>query len=1172
MESEERRDDDEPSPGPKPASSAGHEANASTSTLSDDGLTELDDTLQADRSSSGDETRRSDGDGRTDSTTLAVDELGDLPVVAREFYEIGEEFARGGIGRITRARDRRLDRIVALKELRRNSRYAQLRFAREVRITARLQHPNIIPVHEAGRWTTGEPFFAMKLVDGGSLEDAIEACSSLPERLVLVRHVAAVAEAMGYAHTRQTVHRDLKPSNVLLGPFGETVVIDWGLAKDLTDPEGDELPAPVSKDAVDTYQTTDGVVLGTPPFMPPEQAQGKPVDERADVYALGAILYHVLTGRVPYFEYHPRDIVSKVVARPPTPLLRLEPDAPPDLVAIVQKAMARGPAERYRTAAAMAEELETFLTGGLVTAYQYSAAELLRRFVDRQRTAVTTGVFALVALALVAAWSFVNIAEQRNRAEDARAKAERLAELESDARQEALRRLDQSILNGARSAVGLDPTYALGLLKRLGQPIPGASTVAADAVERGVARHILAGHSDRIDALSFAPDGQSIVTSGWDGRVRAWTADGKAGPIFEEHGERVPIVAHSPDGALLAGAGYDDLVWLHDLRSGAATKLEGHTAPIRGLAWSPEGERLATVGEDGVRLWSIPEGEGRALEAPADRPLFATFSPDGRRLLTGSHRGALRLWSKGEGAADFDETPRILPHQAEVKTAAFSPDGRWIASGGGDAKLRIWSVDGKDERAFDIHEDGVEVVAWTPDGGQVISGGMDGELRSTSPSGRSRLLARHRERVSALGLSSDGRWVASGSWDRTIVLYDRRAGTTQRLLGHRGVVSGLAFSPHGQTLASVSWDRTFRIWPVEDGPRRTLNAHAIGVKAVDFSPDGRLLASGGHDDQIRIWDVDNGSLTATFIGHTDHVFRVIFSPDGAWVASSSDDRTVRLWRPDGSESQILEGHQADVEELAFSPDSELLVSGGEDSAVGLWRVGEGEGELLRGHEGPVLDVDFSPDGERMASASRDHTVRLWSRQGEEIATLTGHTADVTSLAFSPRGDALASTSKDGVRVWAIPDGRSRLIAGTEGAERVQFAPSGERMAVATSSDIVWICDLSGAPCLPLRGHSTKVNALVFNPDGSCLVSASGDGTLRIWDVATGESRPLRGHGAPVFDVAVSPDGQLIASASGDTTIRLWPLEKPPPSETLDTWLEEATSYIAPDLEVGPAAP
>jgi eukaryotic-like serine/threonine-protein kinase len=1079
------------------------------------------------------------------------------PTIPEDHYDLGEEFARGGIGRITRARDRRLDRIVAIKELKRSTRYTQLRFAREVHITARLQHPNIIPVHEAGKWPSGELFFAMKLVDGGSLEDAIDDGGSLEERLRLVRHVAAVAEAMAYAHARHTVHRDLKPSNVLLGPFGETVVIDWGLAKDLSEPDVTDLAAtPISEDLPEQIQTTDGVVLGTPPYMAPEQARGETVDERADVYSLGALLYHVISGRVPYYEHHPREIVNRVVHKPPTPLDELEPEVPPDLLAVVTKAMARDADERYAGAGAMVEELRAFLDGGLVDAYSYSTTELIERFVARQRTAVMTGLLGVVALVIGGTWSFANIAEQRNRAEDARGKAERLAELEGKARQEAVDRLDQSILNAARSAVDVDPTYALALLKTLTKPIAGAATVAADASERGVARHVLSAHDDRIDALAISPDGKLVATAGWDEHVALWTRDGAPGAKLDDHDGRVSALAFSPDGSTLASAGYDHVVRLWDQRAADALELKGHAGPIRGIAFDPSGKHLATVGEDAVRLWDVAAKTAQVATLPSDRSLFATWSPDGRHLVTGSHNGTLRVWP-----STLDEEPVVLKHDGEVKAAAFSPDSERILSASADGRTRLWTLAGKRERAFEDHEGSVEAIAWMPDGRAFVSGGLDGTVVLRAVDGStSRRLTRHDERITALAITGDGAHVAAASWDKSISLYDRRTQTTQSLLGHRDVVAALAFTSDDQMLATASWDRTLRYWPIRAPTRQTLSGHAIGVKAVAFSPDGKLVASGGHDDRVRLWDAKTGAQIRTFVGHEDHVFRVIFSPKGDWIASSSDDQTVRLWRVDGSDERAFGGHRADVEELAFSPDGALLASAGEDDVVGLWNVAKGDGRLLTGHEGAVTSVAFSPDGKQLASGSRDGTIRLWDRDGNAVRTLRGEARSVTDIAYAPDGKTIAAANgADDAMLWPATAGEPRLLKGSAGATKIVFSPRGERVAVTTSGPTILLCPLADGVCRPLLGHGSTVHALAFNLDGSCLVSASSDGTLRVWDLDSGESRPLRGHSAPVFGLALSPD-QRIASGSGDTTVRLWPLEKPPRRDDLLRWLSEATQH------------
>jgi hypothetical protein len=339
-------------------------------------------------------------------------------------YDGGGEIGRGGGGRVVRAVDRRLDRPVAVKMPLSLDPSARARLEREARVMARLEHPGIVPVHDAGRLTDGTPYYAMKLLGGRTLRDVVRAAATLDERLVLVPHVLAVAEAVAYAHARRIIHRDLKPSNVLVGEFGETVVIDWGLAKDLAAADDDEA-AEARGELPSADRTVTGAVMGTPQYMAPEQARGEPVGERADVYALGAILYDLLAGAPPYKSSESSSVVTQVLAGPPPPVAEAAPGAPRDLVAIVETAMARDAAGRYPTAIELAEDLRRYLGGRLVAAHQYSAAALARRWVRRHRGAVAIGAVALAAVATIGVISARRVIAERDRAEAALAETDR---------------------------------------------------------------------------------------------------------------------------------------------------------------------------------------------------------------------------------------------------------------------------------------------------------------------------------------------------------------------------------------------------------------------------------------------------------------------------------------------------------------------------------------------------------------------------------------------------------------------------------------------------------------------------------------------------------------------------------------------------------------------------
>ena len=363
----------------------------------------------------------------------------ELVPVDPQHYVVGDEIAKGGMGRILAARDRRLGRPVAIKELLIATGDLRARFEREARITATLQHPAIVSILEAGAWPSGEPFFAMKLVVGESLDKAVKARTSLAERLGLLPNVIAAVDALAYAHTRRVIHRDLKPANILVGEFGETVVIDWGLAKDLSEPNGTPEIAvgPYRDPAQAVGETLAGSVMGTPAYMPIEQAQGQPLDERADVYALGALLYHVLCGHPPHVGDTANAVLHKVIHEPVAPIATRVPGVPPDLVTIVTKAMAHDAADRYPTANELADDLKKFQTGQLVGSHHYSLGELVRRWLRRHRAEVSVAIAALTVLVVLGALAVRRILHAEHVAEEQSARAEAARAVADDSRARA---------------------------------------------------------------------------------------------------------------------------------------------------------------------------------------------------------------------------------------------------------------------------------------------------------------------------------------------------------------------------------------------------------------------------------------------------------------------------------------------------------------------------------------------------------------------------------------------------------------------------------------------------------------------------------------------------------------------------------------------------------------
>jgi eukaryotic-like serine/threonine-protein kinase len=1035
----------------------------------------------------------------------AARDMRELVAVERHHYAITREIARGGIGRVFEARDLRLGRQVAIKELLPKNRDAARRFEREARITARLQHPAIIHVYEAGVWPGGEPFYAMPLVAGRSLDTVVAEKTTLAERLALLPNVIAVADALAYAHNANVIHRDLKPANVLVGEFGETVVIDWGLAKDLgvySDPK-ESMQMRLRATAEETMS---GSVVGTPAYMPPEQARGDAVDQRCDVYALGALLYKVLCGAAPYEGKSSIEVVELVKSTAPVPVQEREPAAPPDLVAIVAKAMARNVKDRYITASELAQDLKRFETGQLVGAHRYTTGELMRRWLRRHRVAVGVASAAAVALIVLGVFSLQRIVGEKRRADSERdnANLRRANLLQEEGRAQ--------LLDGH---AGNALAYLVGAAED-GKPDPARGFLIADAKRPFNAElaHIDVGTGPVVVAVS--PDGKHIATAG-DGDIVIRDA---AGAIEKSLGPRgiTRALTFDSQSTTLVAAGDDGIarVWAltRDGRLDVTleAELRGHAGRILDAAFALGDRRIVTSGDDGsVRVWDRSTKSSTDVPCHVGPVTSVRISPDGKKALTASTDATACIIDL---EARVPESPRTLRqlkgHTGPINAASWSADGSLVVTASRDGTARVWSAEfGKPIVESLRHEPGtsVQVALFTPDG-LVVTAGSDfmvriWELPSVAP----------KQGMATLPVK-----------------------LVRKLVGHSVRVVVAAISADHRELVTGDFDGVAKVWDLESMQEVATFEHGDVITALAFVSGATKLAVGSGDGKARIWNTTLEKSYAAF----DSAINAIAVSSSA-VAVGLDDSDVKLLRDhDTLELHGPLGHLGSVRALAFAGNS--LITGGDDAALIEWDATTGAqrrafAEYAQKPAPPVRAIAVDHDGHRLALV-RDGKVEVWSLAGKQLRVLTAAHGAVSSVAINPVTDAIAAVGAGAFAIW---DRDGRALTAVPGAPytSVAFSPRGDAVVTAGAGiGQVWTLDGDKLRPIPvtLEGGMGIVHAVLVTTD--LVVTGSDHGRAMVWDRRTGKLLARRDrHDKPITSLAQRADKLWIGSE--DQTLNAW---------------------------------
>jgi eukaryotic-like serine/threonine-protein kinase len=1042
-----------------------------------------------------------------------------------ERYQFIGEHARGGLGRVSRVHDRELGRDIAVKELLSRTTVDEVRFLREVLITARLEHPGIVPVYEAGRWPDGTPFYAMKLVSGRPLRELI-AERPVEDRIGLLHHVIAVADAMAYAHGRNIIHRDLKPANVIVGDFGETIVIDWGLAKDLTTSDEPTLPSSSPAPRSDDLTST-GCVLGTPAYMAPEQQRGEYVDQRADVFAIGTMLWELCW----------KDKAPPASARVRRQTLR-RAGIDRDLIAIIDKALDPVPTRRYADAGALAADLKAFKSGARIAARSYSLLAMLAHW-TRHHRALALSALATVAIATTVSVLYVrSVTAERDRATRSEQDAER-------ARAEATKQYRERTLTLAQSQLTTDPSAAIDTLATYeGADAARAEQIRAEARGRGVAILRALPHTHNVLNTLAAPDG-SILSVSIDGTIARTSRDGASAIVVRGVSRRGHSI-YSATRRLLAYLCDPADICLFDTARASRTSSEPalREVTLSAMSFSPDGTLLAVMSQEGVlKVVDVTEPHRPAvrLERTFHGGVDVDFLGDDV-LVAGTTAGVevLHLGGSSErfpltGVSRWDVTARerrlvLGTESGQVVALEISPvrvvaradlcrgplaelsfvhGRRSVAYACREGTLGIWDLQRNIVTPRAQLEGHGTLLAASPDGDHVVAASGNGTVVVLDLA--TDLISYYRGhgfRLTSLTPPSAAHpFILSGDVRGAVRAWPLPARLTRIAVTSRSPFHAAIFD-HRSIVTATTLDAALTRFSPSTGAE-TVEPHRPGNMFMDRSRSGSTFVTYGLNDTIEVWST--GSMKRTHVLETGHgsisLLRFVDDSDD-FITSGNDGRLVR-WTPSGEREPLVSfGQRIDhfasagaTESIVFSTSDGSLWRTGRDRLPRLLRIGVSRVNrmfsfpdrqtLYVGHvSGEVLAIDTSTwqqdvvlraagavqeiaataDGQIVAVATNDGTIHVGTR------STGGHARDTVRWQHAPARARHISMTDDGLLVATCTDGaiwlyfapRQRwlyLPTGTVDLGRTVVTPAGEAaVALGFEGRLLWI-DLQAARAL-----------------------------------------------------------------------------------------------------------
>jgi len=1030
-------------------------------------------------------------------------------------YELLEEIGSGATGIVFRAQQAGLSRMVAVKILRPfGTDDARERFRAEAELTAQLQHPSIVQVHEVGT-DAGCDFMSMELLDGGSLAATLGQTAYTPLAAADLVHI--LAAAVSAAHEQGIVHRDLKPGNILMANDGSPRISDFGLARHL------------SEAAV--RHTRTGAILGTPGYMAPEQAHGSlHAGSSADIYSLGAILYELLTGRPPYHGTSVVEILEQMQVTDPPQVRQLRPGVPRDLQTICMKCLERDTADRYASAADLRDDLDRYREGKPIQARPVSLVEYTVRWASRHKS--VAALSTLLLLTTIAGTA--GVIWQWQRAEDGLSQAQSAAIMATSAQgEEQLQRLTserrlyrQQIMTADRELQFGMSTMGEKLLSDCDRDRRGWEWDYLNANAQS-SNTLLGELNPSPSALAVSPDGRLVaVTLGQYSTPtsrRTLVKDLETGSLLWQYSEyNMGIsLAFSPDSQYLITAAHGKAT-LHDARSGEVLRrflVKGGRSNW-GTSFSPDGSFVAVADGHTVRLFDVKNEDAPAIVCSglerSQGAYAVSFHPTEPIVAVATRSMGVTLHDYATG-----DLITQLSTPGDTRGVRFRPDGRMLAAAGysqhDQGCLRIWDyVDGvfelrheRFDRAgsrtnFEFSADGQAIAVWGGASAVRLLNCNDLRTLASYPA--------HSYTRDLVFLPDSRRFITCGS-DGRVRLWDR-AREFRRFLVRSDVAlaTDFAFHPNGDRVAMVG----------------------------DVNPS---RGNSSYDCSIEIFDLNQWKRAQRLIGHTAAVTCVDFDSPGRLLASGSDDATVRLWidaatqQPSDQAAHIIDSHDEAIAGVHFLPShaSQRQTSVADTTLLSVSVAGEihvhdiSSGNMEGGTiateiRAPKLSTSMANvihtdlRGALLALATSDGQAAIVHTPTGEVTQLCQDDCEIRSIAFDEAADQIAIACDDGtVKFWSISE-TSPLVARHLWTSAVHdgpvvsvaFHPTGNRIVSASEDGLVHILDtVGGARMMSLKSHSypAPVSRAMFDHTGQRLV-ATVRNRLYVWDATMVVPIPL----------------------------------------------------------------